>query len=44
MREGKLEDRRVTLSTSTDFQHWTDPELIFSSARTTSTSGWGGRP
>ena len=29
MREGKLEDRRVTLSTSTDFQHWTEPELIF---------------
>ena len=29
MREGKLADRRVTLSTSTDFEHWTEPELIF---------------
>ena len=29
MREGKLTDRRVTLSTSTDFEHWTEPELVF---------------
>ena len=29
MREGKLTDRRVTLSTSTDFENWTEPQLIF---------------
>jgi hypothetical protein len=29
MREGGFPDRRVTLSTSTDFEHWTEPALIF---------------
>ena len=29
MREGGREDRRVILSTSTDFEHWTEPELVF---------------
>jgi hypothetical protein len=29
MREGGHEDRRVILSTSSDFEHWTDPELVF---------------
>jgi len=29
MREGGLSDRRVTLSTSRDFENWTEPELIF---------------
>jgi hypothetical protein len=29
MREGGHDDRRVILSTSTDFEHWTEPELVF---------------
>ena len=29
MREGGSEDRRVILSTSTNFEHWTEPELVF---------------
>ena len=28
-REGGGNDRRVTLSPSRDFEHWTEPELIF---------------
>ena len=29
MREGGFNDRRITLSTSTDFEHWTETELVF---------------